>query len=184
MRTQKVLAREFQFYFSDLDNIILVETGEDENVTIRSSKNNVSYKRKISFIRELAAEGFIPDHYEWFSGSLDGSDGLRWIHDYSWLTRQPTRFPKSNRFMKCLLVFSSVLWIAMMRVLLVSGQPRDFSETETRSAETFDLSNIHGRRVNPPLISSQLIADEVARQASSRSPAPLPLKPTTESSPP
>lgn len=121
MRAQKVLARDFQFYFSDLDNIVLVECGEDESVTIRASKNNVSEQRKISFIRKLAAEGFIPDEYQWFSGSTDGSDGLRWIKDYSWLIKtQEAASRKSNRAVGRLFVAAGVLWVCMMRVLFVS----------------------------------------------------------------
>jgi hypothetical protein len=120
MRAQKVLARDFQFYFSDLDNIILVECGGDESVTVRASRNNVSEQRKISFIRKLAAEGFIPDDYQWFSGSTDGSNGLLWITDYSWLkTHQPSR-KFANRFMGRLLVAACVVLVAMIRVLIVS----------------------------------------------------------------
>jgi hypothetical protein len=120
MRAQKVLAKEFQFYFPDLDNIILVESGEDETVTVRASKDNVSQPRKIFFIRKLAAEGFISDEYQWFSGSTDGSGGVRWIKDYSWLkSHQPSRKP-TNRLMGRLLVAAFVLWVAMLRVLIVS----------------------------------------------------------------
>jgi hypothetical protein len=121
MRAQKVLAREFQFYFSDLDNIILVESGEDESVVVRASKNNVSEGRKISFIRKLAAEGFIPDQYQWFSGAADGSNGMLWLKDYSWLkTHQPSR-KKANRFMGRLLVATGIFCVAMLRVALVSS---------------------------------------------------------------
>jgi hypothetical protein len=120
MRAQKVLAGDFQFYFSDLDNIVLVECGEDESVTVRASKNNISEQRKVFFIRKLAAEGFIPDDYQWFSGSTNGSKGLLWIKDYSWLkTHQPSR-KFANRFMGRLLVAACVLSVAMMRVLMVS----------------------------------------------------------------
>lgn len=120
MRAQKVLAKDFQFYFSDLDNIVLVECHEDETVTVRATKNNCSQERKISFIRKLAAEGFLPDNYQWFSGETDGSNGLRWIKDLSWLKVQPVVKKHSNRFMKRLLVAACIFWMVMMRVLLVS----------------------------------------------------------------
>ena len=76
MRKQKVLAKDFQFYFADLDNIILVECHEDETVTVRASKNNVPEPRKLLFIHKLAAEGFIPDNYQWFSGPTDGFNNV------------------------------------------------------------------------------------------------------------
>jgi hypothetical protein len=125
MRAQKVLAKDFQFYFPDLDNIILVECHEDESVTVRASKNNVPDERKIFFIRKLAAEGFIPDSYQWFSGSMDGSSGLRWIKDYSWLKKnQEAVVRKSNRAMGKILVAAGLLWAVMIRILLVSDHPQ------------------------------------------------------------
>jgi hypothetical protein len=124
MRAQKVLARDFQFYFPDLDNILLVECHEDESVTVRASKDNVTDERKICFIRKLAAEGFIPDQYQWYSGSTDGSVAVRWVKDYSWLkTHQPSK-RRSNRVMARMFVAACVLWLAMMRVLIVSGDHR------------------------------------------------------------
>jgi hypothetical protein len=130
MRAQKVLAREFQFYFSDLDNIVLVESHEDQNVTIRVTKNNVPEQRKIAFIRQLAAEGFIPGHYEWFSGPTDGSNGVLWMKDLSWVQKTTVALSKkSDRFMKRLLVFACVSWLAMMRVLLASSHPQAVAKT-------------------------------------------------------
>ena len=134
MRAQKVLARDFQFYFPDLDNIILVECHEDESVTIRASKNNVPDERKIFFIRKLATEGFIPDHFELFLGSTDGSQGVLWIKDYSWLKEtQVAATQKTCRCMKRALVAACVLWLAMMRILLVSDHK---SETANPGAKT------------------------------------------------
>jgi hypothetical protein len=120
MRAQKVLAKDFQFYISDLDNIVLVECHEDETVTVRATKNNCPQERQISFIRKLAAEGFLPDEYQWFSGATDGSNGVRWIKDLSWLKIEPAVKKHSHRFMKRLFLAACVLWIAMMRILLVS----------------------------------------------------------------
>lgn len=125
MRAQKVLAREFQFYFSDLDNLVLVESQRDESVTIRATKNNVSEQRKIFFIRKLAAEGFIPGSYEWFSGPTDGSGGVLWTKDLSWVEKTTVAVKrKSNRFMARLLIAAGLVWLTMMRVLLVSNHPQ------------------------------------------------------------
>jgi hypothetical protein len=140
MRAQKVLARDFQFYFADLDNIILVECHEDESVTIRASKNNVPDERKISFIRKLAAEGFIPDDYQWFSGPTDGSNGLRWIKDYSWLKQtQKSANRRSNRAMAKILTAACVLWLAMMRILLVSNDQSTRAQVSTKPPRMMSL---------------------------------------------
>jgi hypothetical protein len=140
MRAQKVLARDFQFYFPDLDNIILVECHEDESLTVRASKNNVPDERKIFFIRKLAAEGFIPDNYQWFSGSMDGSNGLRWIKDYSWLIKtQQAVVRKSNRAMGKMLVAAGILWVMMIRILVVSNHPQIAAKPMPKSPAQLSL---------------------------------------------
>ena len=139
MRAQKVLARNFQFYFPDLDNIILVECLEDETVTIRVTKDNVSERRKIFFVRKLAAEGFIPDRYEWYCGSTDdGSNGVTWIKDLSWLEIPKVITRRSTAFVCRLLIAACVLLGCMMRVLLVSNPEK---VTQRISAATLAVSN-------------------------------------------
>jgi len=121
MRKQKFLAKEFEFYFSDLDNLILVECLDDGTVRIHQTRDNISEKRKVFFIRGLAAEGFIPDEYQWFSGTTDSSTNVQWLKDLSWLkTHYPSR-SQTNRTMGALLVAGCILWMAMMRILLVSN---------------------------------------------------------------
>jgi len=140
MRAQKVLAREFQFYLSDLDNVLLVESHADESVTIRATRNNVSDQRKIFFIRKLAAEGFIPGNYEWFSGPTDGSGSVLWIKDLSWVEKTTVAVKKkSNRFMARLLIAASVVWLIMMRVLLVSNHPQTPATTAPQSPRAASL---------------------------------------------
>jgi hypothetical protein len=122
MREQKVLAKEFEFYFSDLDNIILVECLDEENVRIRFTKNNLSEKRRTAFVHRLAAEGFIPDQFQWYSGSTFGSLSINWVHDCSWVKLPEKVIRRSNRFMKLLIAGACLLWISMMRVVIVSPQ--------------------------------------------------------------
>jgi hypothetical protein len=153
MRAQKVLAKDFQFYLSDLDNIILVECREDETITVRATKNNCSEQRKITFIRKLAAEGFVPDNYQWFSGATDGSNGVRWIKDLSWLKIEPAVRKQSNRTMKRLLLAACVLWMAMMRVLLVS---HDSEAAAKLSAQTVRVDAAAGSKTEK-IISASLI---------------------------
>src|SRR5579871_1083180 len=122
MRKQKVMAREFEFYFSDLDNIILVECLDEENVRIRFTRNNLSEKRRVAFVHRLAAEGFIPDHFQWYSGGTFGSLSIQWLHDCSWVKLPEKVIRRSNRFMGLLIAGACLFWIAMMRVVIVSQQ--------------------------------------------------------------
>jgi hypothetical protein len=120
MRKQKVLAKEFEFYFSDLDNIILVENLDEENVRIRFTNDNLSERRRTAFVHQLAAEGFIPDQFQWYSGSTFGSLSIQWLHDCSWVKLPEKVIKRSNRFMKLLIAAACLFWIAMMRVVIVS----------------------------------------------------------------
>src|SRR5258708_203567 len=77
--------KQFEFNSQYPENYILVEN-RDDGVVIRAARKNFSDQRKSAFIKELAAEGFIPDHFQWFSDP-DTSNymGVRWIIDSSWL---------------------------------------------------------------------------------------------------
>src|SRR5436305_471853 len=111
MRAQKVSQKGFDFYFPSLDNMVLVECDEDGTVTIRAARDNFSEQRKAHFIRQLAAEGFIPDMYQFFSGSASGYRGIRWIIDHSWLKIHPDVTRRANRFMRRALISATALWL-------------------------------------------------------------------------
>ena len=135
MREQRVLPKEFEFYFPDLDNMVLVQCADDGSVTIRCTKSNFSEKRKIFFIRQLATEGFIPDDYQWFSGSTIGTLGIKWVKDRSWVKIPAAVIRRSGRFMKLMLAGACILWLAMMRVVIVSVQhPSATAPAKTPSA--------------------------------------------------
>ena len=79
MRTQIAVPERFELYIPDLDNHLLIENNEG-GVVIRAARDNLSDKRKTYFIRHLAAEGFIPDRYEWFPDPAeDGFLGVKWV---------------------------------------------------------------------------------------------------------
>lgn len=120
MRGQKVLAERFEFYFADLDNSILVERAENGHVTIRAVRDNVSEGRKAFFIRQLATEGFIPDMYQWFHGSINESCGIQWITDYTWMKIHPAVKRRARVFMSWTIGFICAIWILLIGVLLVS----------------------------------------------------------------
>jgi hypothetical protein len=88
----------------------------EEAVTVRATRNTFTAQRKDSFIRELAAEGFIPDDYRW--ASLEDADspyrGIHWTVDCSWLTVDEDQVAGTQRF-----VFGIVVSAALMLILLV-----------------------------------------------------------------
>jgi hypothetical protein len=79
MDTQIAVPERFTIYVPDLDNHVRIENGAG-GVVISATRDNFSDKRKTFFIRHLAAEGFIPDRYEWFSEpGENGFFGVKWI---------------------------------------------------------------------------------------------------------
>ena len=108
----------YEFYFADLDTLVLVESSSEE-VTIRATRNTFSEGRKLSFIHELAAEGFIPDNYAWVSACGSGfSRGVRWLVDLSWLKNQLPDPSVSRRFVLRTLAGAVLLWVVLMGGLL------------------------------------------------------------------
>ena len=121
MQTHSLPPSCYDFYFPDVDTLVRVEASP-EAVTIRASRNTFSERRKRCFIHELAAEGFIPDDYEWLS--LAGSEvsrGVRWLVDFSWLKITPEVTACANRFMLRLLAGAGLLWLGLMAVLLLTA---------------------------------------------------------------
>jgi hypothetical protein len=111
----------FEFYFAQLDTLVWVEPSPAA-VVIHSSRATFSEARKLCFIRELAAEGFIPDDYYW--RTLDGPEalrGVRWEVDASWLQRDAALAAQTRRFMVRLIGSAVLLWLIMMTALLVRG---------------------------------------------------------------
>jgi hypothetical protein len=79
MRTEIAVPRRVELYVADLDNHVLIEN-DGGGVVISTSRNNFTDKRKAFFVRHLAAEGYIPDRYAWFSEpAADGFSGVRWV---------------------------------------------------------------------------------------------------------
>jgi len=75
-----------EFYPRSPENYLLVENHEDGSVVIRAALDNYSGQRKAHFIRELAAEGFIPDEYEYLTDTGGvGFMGVCWVIDDSWV---------------------------------------------------------------------------------------------------
>ena len=106
----------YEFCFIELDyTLVRVEEAEGE-VTIRATADTFSRQRKLCFIHELAAEGFIPDEYRWFSlAGPDGcSRGVRWLVDHTWLKVDEALIARTQRRSKRFLVPATMLWLLMI----------------------------------------------------------------------
>ena len=121
MRTQVLQPKRFEFYFRDLDNLILVESSEG-GVLIRTTRNNVPERRRQFFVRELAAEGYIPDRYQWLAeAGCDGLEPVRWVHDASWLEVDAIFLQENQSFARRMMICGGILWLAMMGLLLLTA---------------------------------------------------------------
>ena len=104
----------YDFSFPALDTLIQVEETGDA-VVIRASRDTFPESRRQRFVRELAAEGFIPDRYQWPGSTAPGADGgVRWLIDISCFKPDQTFVARTRRFMIRLLASSALLWLATM----------------------------------------------------------------------
>jgi hypothetical protein len=110
----------YEFCFPEKDTLVLVEVG-DEGVTVRATRDTFTEQRKASFVRELAAEGFIAETYRWFSSAgQDSYLGVQWKIDYSWLVISPYVLATARNFTVRLLVCSLLFWLGQMATLFAS----------------------------------------------------------------
>jgi hypothetical protein len=111
--------RVFEFYFQDVDTLVQVEDG-DETVVIRATRHSFSERRKAFFIRQLAAEGFIPHSCQWLSAqAAPSSPGVRWLVDFSWVELPKAALTEARRFMVRLLAGAALLWLALMLAVML-----------------------------------------------------------------
>ncbi len=107
-------AHRYEFYFPDLDTLVLVEESGGE-VVIRATRDTFSERRKCYFIRELAAEGFIPDSYRWLSLARPESfHGARWTVDFSWLKLPPAILARARNSMLRMFSGAALLWLILI----------------------------------------------------------------------
>jgi len=112
--------RCYEFCFPTLDTLVLVDESDDL-VVIRATRDTFSERRKLFFIRELAAEGFISDAYRYVETVCpDDFLPVRWVVDYSWLGPVKTLMARTRRVMIGALGGATILWLVMMGSLLLS----------------------------------------------------------------
>jgi len=104
------------FDFPQLDAVVEVMV-RPEGVVIRASRDCFSEERKLCFIRELAAEGFIDEAVRWRpSGSLGG---VRWHVDAAAFLPDAACVARTRRWMLRLLFSAGALWLCLMGTLLL-----------------------------------------------------------------
>src|SRR5262249_47650067 len=110
----------FDFHFPSLHTWVRLQSSS-RGVVIRATRNSFSERRKVSFIRELGAEGFIDDRYQGFSGS--GSDlPVCWLIDCSWLVPGEAAIAQLNRFMIGSIASGALLWFTLMGALFICSR--------------------------------------------------------------
>lgn len=122
MNTPALKTPSFEFYFRDLDTLVQVDNPDQETVIVRATRNSFSERRKTYFIRELAAEGFIPDKCQWYP-LASGMPHVKWIVDASWLRVSESAKARTRRFMFGLLGGGFLLWTALLSGLLLTHLP-------------------------------------------------------------
>jgi len=108
----------FEFSFPRSDTLASVVCTADE-VVIRISRDALTEERKAAFVRELASEGFIPDHYRWLH-SVSGrtSARIRWLVDPSWWMPHPAVAARTSRLVARVLASAALLWLGLMVMVL------------------------------------------------------------------
>ena len=122
MNTPALKTRCFEFYFRDVDTLVQVENADAETVIVRATRNTFSERRKVAFIRQLAAEGFIPDGCQWYPLPA-GVPQIRWTIDVSWLRLSELAKSRTRRLMLSLLGGGVLLWTALLSGLLLTHGP-------------------------------------------------------------
>ncbi|HVM48691.1 MAG TPA: hypothetical protein VMU04_11730 [Candidatus Acidoferrum sp.] len=77
---------------------------------IRAAQDNFSPRRKAFLIRQLAAEGYIPDCFEEFTEHAPVA-GLTWVTDRSLLFVGPQARKRTRQIMQRVLAGACLLWL-------------------------------------------------------------------------
>jgi hypothetical protein len=141
MKTNTIEPETFEFCFPKLDTLVCVENRPDE-VVIRATRATFSEERKAYFVRELAAEGFIPLDYKWLGeqSTFSCNPVVRWLVDCSWWTLSPNAVASTRRFMIRTLVGGALLWLLLMTCAISGSIRHDLSS----STQPITVSRNHG----------------------------------------
>lgn len=111
-----------EFYDARRDTHLRVDVDTDE-VLVRATRNTYSPARRACFIRELAAEGFIPDQFQWFNNESSWARiGVRWRVDANWLEVPRTVMDRATRWAMRALLMLGILWASTMILLVIRAR--------------------------------------------------------------
>jgi hypothetical protein len=119
VRIKAKLPESVQFSTHNPQNLIVVEN-QDERVLFRAAYDNFSERRKAFLIRQLAAEGYIPDCFEEFT-EYRQPGGLVWVIDRSLLSVAPEARRRCSRFMRRVVLGGCLLWVLELGLLLLKS---------------------------------------------------------------
>ena len=107
-----VVYAPIEFSTHNPQNLIVVERKRETALT-RAAQDNFSPRRKAFLIRQLAAEGYIPDQYEHFTEHAP-LPGLTWVIDRSLLFVGPAAKRRTRRIMRRVIAGGCLLWLVEM----------------------------------------------------------------------
>ena len=138
-----------EFYFSAPENFILVQNLREGVVRILATHDCFSGRRKASFVRELAAEGFIPEEFAYVEADSadEGLSGplaykVKWVLEPTWQRVPENVTRQSHRRCCALYALCLAVWALSMHVWVV--QPTEAAAL-TQAART-----VRSYRTNPP----------------------------------
>jgi hypothetical protein len=120
MKSLQEKPRSYEFNFPHLGTRLQVEEIGGE-VIVRATRDTFSTQRKISFIHELASEGFIPDDFIWLSDAdadIRGR-GVVWLVDSSWLKLDEKDIARARRILNKALAGAFLLFAFELGLVLV-----------------------------------------------------------------
>ncbi len=107
-----------EFYDARRDTHLLLEV-DGEQVVIRATRDSYSAARRACFIRELVAEGFLPDEYQWSNTDSPWAVyGVRWCIDRRWLVLPREVVKRTSRWALRMWLVGTLLWLGMLVGLL------------------------------------------------------------------
>ena len=114
MGARRIGYAPIEFSTHNPPNLIVIERAR-ETALIRAAQDNFSERRKAFLIRQLAAEGYIPDQYEGFSEEAP-VEGLTWVIDRSLMFVGAEATKRTRRIMQRVIAGGCLLWLLELTV--------------------------------------------------------------------
>lgn len=113
MRVETAYPEQVELTIARAENRVLVEN-RDGAVVIRAVRGDVSPRQRAFFIQYLAAEGFIPEVYQWCADAdSEWSRHVTWITDGEGLRAKRLQSNALRDILR-LIGCASLVWLALM----------------------------------------------------------------------